>query len=185
MEISFHPVLLAHPTKNKGSRFIGGDLWPTIKVLLPRVDEPVVPEQAPEPVVVARGTETILLVEDQPQLRQLTSHILRGYGYRVLAAANGEEALHICEQKENLVDLVLTDIVMPGVTGIELVKRLRTFGPHMKILYMSGYTDDVVLRQGALEPGAAYLEKPFTPEGLATKIRQILGMPAADQKLTA
>jgi CheY-like chemotaxis protein len=149
----------------KGTRF---------SVCLPRIDESVASEPAPETGADARGTETILLVEDQPQLRQLTSHILQGYGYKVREVANGKEALSVFEQNGDLIDLVLTDVVMPGITGIELGRQLRATHPKLKILYMSGYTDDIVLRRGAPGPGNAYLEKPFTPERLVTKIRQIL-----------
>jgi CheY-like chemotaxis protein len=146
----------------------------TFRVWLPRADETIVTEQAPETGVVTGGTETILLVEDQPQLRHLTSHILQGYGYNVREVANGKEALSLFEQNGELIDLVLTDIVMPGITGIELGRQLRSTHPEIKILYMSGYTDDVVLRQGGGGPGNAYLEKPFTPEGLVRKIRQVM-----------
>jgi PAS domain S-box-containing protein len=146
----------------------------TFRVWLPRADETIVTEQAPETGVVTGGTETILLVEDQPQLRHLTSHILQGYGYNVREVANGKEALSFFEQNGELIDLVLTDIVMPGITGIELGRQLRSTHPEIKILYMSGYTDDVVLRQGGGGPGNAYLEKPFTPEGLVRKIRQVM-----------
>lgn len=166
----------------------GGHIWvyselgkgTTFKIYLPRVEAPVVPQRLPEKVAISQGNETILLVEDQLQLRELTSRILQGYGYKVLQAANGEQALMICK-RENAIHLVLTDIVMPGITGVELGKRLREYLPAVKLVYMSGYTDDVIFRQGALEPTAAYLEKPFTPEGLAAKIREVLGEPAAGQ----
>jgi CheY-like chemotaxis protein len=151
----------------------------TFELVLPGVVEQApVAEHAAEPVVASRGTETILLVEDQPQLRQLTSHILRGYGYKVLDAANAMEALQLSIEGGVGIDLVLTDIVMPDMTGIELGRRLRLLRPSLRLLYMSGYTDDVIMQRGSLQPGAAYLEKPFTPEGLAAKIREVLEMPA-------
>lgn len=151
----------------------------TFEVVLPRVAEQTpVAEHAPEETAASRGTETILLVEDQAQLRQLTSHILKGYGYKVVDAANAMEALQLCTENGLGIDLVLTDIVMPDMTGIELGRRLRLLRPDLRLLYMSGYTDDVIVRQGSLHPGAAYLEKPFTPEGLAAKIREVLEMPA-------
>jgi PAS domain S-box-containing protein len=172
----------------------GGHLWvqselgkgTTFTLLLPRVEEPAaVGESRPRRAITLHGSETILLVEDQPQLRELTSHILTGYGYRVLEAANGTEALRIVEQDGTAIDLVVTDIVMPGMTGIELGKRIRNLRPEFKLLYMSGYTDDVILQQGEFEAGAAYIEKPYTPEGLATKIRQVLGVSAAGSESAA
>jgi signal transduction histidine kinase len=151
----------------------------TFRIYLPCTEEPERQRSMPAAGASVGGTETLLLVEDQPQLRLLTSRILSGYGYKVLEAADGMEALRICEQNDGLIQLVLTDVVMPGVTGIELGKRLKELNPVLKIVYMSGYTDDVILRQGTLEPGAAYLEKPFTPEGLAGKVREVLSAPTS------
>jgi len=145
----------------------------TFKVYLPRVDEQAEIQQPATKPETRRGSETILLVEDQPQLRQLTSAILAQYGYSVLQAANGAEALKLCKDNPTI-QLVLTDVVMPGMTGIELGHQLQQLYPEMKILYMSGYTDDVIRRQGTLAPEKAYLEKPFSAEGLNGKIREIL-----------
>lgn len=155
------------------------------RIYLPRVEAHVVLERLPKRGAIPWGTETILLVEDQQQLRQLTSRILTDYGYHVLEASNGEEALLLCNRQVDPIHLVLTDVVMPGITGVELGVRLRESRPDIKVVCMSGYTDDVVFRQGTLEPSVAYLEKPFTPEGLAAKVREALGGPAVPQQLTA
>ena len=151
----------------------------TFKIYLPRVDERSESQQPLAKSDTRRGTETILLVEDQPQLRQLTSAILAQFGYFVLQAANGTEALKLCEDNPSI-QLVLTDVVMPGMTGIELGHKIQQLHPEMKILYMSGYTDDVIRRQGMLAPQKAYIEKPFSAEALNAKVREILEGSAQD-----
>jgi CheY-like chemotaxis protein len=150
---------------NKGSTFKiylpmaeGGEIWH---------------EPEPQPEVI-RGTETILLVEDQSELRDLAEEILERHGYTVLAAASGREAIHLAERHPWPIQLMLTDVVMPGMTGRQLADRLKPARPAMKVLYMSGYTDDVVVRHGTLTAGVAYLQKPFTPESLAGKVREVL-----------
>src|SRR5205814_9277263 len=112
----------------------------------------------------ARGSETILLVEDEEAVRGLTSRILEKQGYRVLAAQHGREAMDIATREERHIDLVLTDIVMPGMNGRGLVERLAGIRPRIKSLYMSGYTDDDIVRRGFIEPSKSFLQKRLTSE---------------------
>jgi CheY-like chemotaxis protein len=162
----------------------GGYVWlysepghgATFKVYLPRVDAP--PEPSPGAAAAVgslRGSETILLVEDQNEVRALTRRILEKRGYRVLVAANGGDALRLAEQQGGTIDLLLTDVVMPGMSGPELSLRLGPLHPGMKVLFLSGYTDEAILHHGVLEAGVAFLQKPFTPEILARKVREVLG----------
>lgn len=130
------------------------------------------------PSNVTRGSETILLVEDEETVRGLARTILTRHGYRVLEASSEGDALLICEQHEGDVDLLLTDVVMPRMNGRELSERLRTMRPRMKVLFMSGYTDDLIVRHGALEEGLALLQKPITPAALTRKVREVLDSPA-------
>ena len=125
-----------------------------------------------------RGDETILLVEDDPQVRALARSILRRYGYRVLDAQSGGDALLIAEQHHGRIDLLVTDVVMPRISGRELTERLHVIRPGLRTLYMSGYTDDAVIRHGVLEANVAFLQKPFTAQSLARKIREVLATAA-------
>jgi PAS domain S-box-containing protein len=166
----------------------GGGIWvesepgigTTFKVYLPRVGfgAPVEwrPSQAP-PSTIARGSETILLVEDEERVRSLTRTILRRNGYQVLEAQSGGDALLICEQYIATIDLLLTDVVMPRMSGRQLAERLRTVRPSMKVLFMSGYTDTAIVNRGVLDPSIAFLQKPLTPETLTQKIREVLDAP--------
>jgi PAS domain S-box-containing protein len=122
----------------------------------------------------ARGSETILLVEDEEAVRGLTRRILEKQGYRVIAAQHGREAMDIATTEEGHIDLVLTDIVMPGMNGRGLVERLAGIRPRIKSLYMSGYTDDDIVRRGFIEPSKSFLQKPFTSEALLQIVRKVL-----------
>jgi len=116
----------------------------------------------------------VLLAEDDRGVRDLVTHMLSSQGYRVLTAANGGEAVLICESHPDQVDILLTDVVMPGMNGKELFERLRDAKPGLKVLYMSGYTDDAVVHRGVLEPGTPFLEKPFSPRDLVKSLRGVL-----------
>ena len=134
------------------------------------------PDSARPEVTVAlpSGTETILLVEDSAGLRRLASRVLEPAGYAVLAAATGEEALRLLEAYQKPVHLLLTDLVMPGMSGRHLVEYLATTHPALKVLYMSGYTSDTLVRHGVLEAQVAFLSKPFTAASLLRKVREAL-----------
>jgi CheY-like chemotaxis protein len=121
-----------------------------------------------------RGTETILLVEDEEAVRLLLLDILGAEGYTVLPASNGHDALRLCGGREGPIHLLITDVVMPGMSGRELAGRVTEECGGVKVLYMSGYTDDAVVRHGVLEEGAAFLQKPFTPDAVLHKVREAL-----------
>jgi signal transduction histidine kinase/ActR/RegA family two-component response regulator len=154
----------------------------TFKIFLPRVrpDEEV--ESHVQPVDVTHGSESVLLVEDDAQVRTLARSILVRCGYKVLTAASGEEAVRICQQTADKFELMLTDVVMPGLSGREVAERVATCRPEMKVLYMSGYTDDAIVHHGVLETGIALLQKPFTPNSLAAKVREVLDTRATAEK---
>jgi PAS domain S-box-containing protein len=150
----------------------------TFKLYFPKVDGVVAAARAaPAEVAPGRGTETILLVEDDDQLRSLACNILRRSGYVVLVAANGGEALLICEKHGAPIHLLLTDVVLPRMNGRQLVERLHGMRPGMRVLFMSGYPDDTVLQHGILESGVAYLQKPLSPASLTRKVREVLSGP--------
>jgi CheY-like chemotaxis protein len=147
----------------------------TFKIYLPRVNEPledirkeVLKEELP------RGNETILIVEDEEEVRKLAGKILERQGYRILETLNGDDALLACERRKGPIHLMLADIVMPGMSGSVLAKLLKPLCPEIKILYMSGYTDNAIVRHGVLEKGVNYIQKPFTLKGLARKVREVL-----------
>jgi PAS domain S-box-containing protein len=147
----------------------------TFKIYLPRVNEPL--EEIRKEVLkeeLPRGNETILIVEDEEEVRKLAGKILEKQGYRILETFNGDDALVACERHKSPIHLMLADIVMPGMSGPELAELLKPLYPEMKILYMSGYTDNAVVRHGVLEKGVNYIQKPFTLEGLARKVREVL-----------
>ncbi len=163
----------------------GGSVWvysepgkgTTFKVYLPRVEAGVVVSSSSRAPVSLHGAETVLLAEDQEQVRAVAAGILRRHGYRVIAAQNAGEALLLCEAHAGPIHLLLTDVVMPHLSGADLAKRIAFTRPGTKVLYMSGYTDDSVVRHGVLEDGVAFLQKPFTPESLARKVREVLDEP--------
>jgi CheY-like chemotaxis protein len=152
--------------KGKGASF---------SVYLPRVEQTVEAPEAssPKPLSV-RGSETILLVEDAEPLRKLAHMFLKDNGYQVLTAGDGEEALQVARRHAAPIQLLLTDVVMPGINGRVLAERLAPWQPGMKVLYMSGYTDSFIAGHGVLEPGTHLLHKPFTEEALARKVREVL-----------
>jgi len=131
----------------------------------------------------SRGRETILLVEDEPDIRDFVGEVLKSRGYTVLEARDGEDALRVVEQHPEPLHLVLTDVVMPRLGGRELVTRLLARHPHLAVLYMSGYTDDALGARGVLEAGAILLAKPFTPQQLVAKVRQVLDATLIDRPL--
>ena len=156
----------------------------TFKIYLPRIDgvsttaEPDEARSAP-----VSGRETILLVEDEEAVRDLVRGVLEGCGYSVLLAQNGEEALRLSGGHEGPIHLMVTDVVMPRMSGRELAERLASPRPTMKVLYISGYTDDAVVRHGVLSRGVAFLQKPFMPDALLRKVREMLD--AATPRRTA
>lgn len=161
----------------------GGHVWvyseegygTTCKIYLPRQETQADPVLRQEEVVqLARRTETVLLVEDEPSVRSLSASVLRDQGYQVLEAGNGLEALHLAREKEvNRINLLLTDVIMPKMSGRELADTLIGLHPEMKVLFTSGYTDDVIAHHGVLEPDTAFLQKPFTPISLARKVQEV------------
>jgi PAS domain S-box-containing protein len=147
----------------------------TFKVYLSEVKKDADLEKKEQtPVDDPGGSETVLIVEDNDLLRNFVQKALRGYGYRVKDAENGEDALRVCKEHDGQIDLMVTDVIMPKMGGREAAKRLQPLYPQMKVIYMSGYTDDAIVHHGVLEPGLNFLEKPFTPEGLARKVRKVL-----------
>jgi CheY-like chemotaxis protein len=147
----------------------------TFKIYLPRVNEPL--EDIREEVLkedLPRGNETILIVEDEEEVRKLSGKILERQGYRILETSNGDDALLACERHKSPIHLMLADVIMPGMSGSELAKLLKPLYPEIKILYMSGYTDDAIVRHGVLQKGVNYIQKPFTMERLARKVREVL-----------
>jgi CheY-like chemotaxis protein len=143
-------------------------------VYLPRVDAAARRPTAPEPVKVRRGSETILLVEDEKAVRDLARRCLEANGYRVVAAASAEEAQEIASRHQGRFDLLLADVVMPGASGPELARRLLNSRPDLQVLFVSGYTDESVASPKVLEPGSSFLQKPFTPDALARRVRELL-----------
>ena len=145
------------------------------KLYLPSVDGVDQPKEATDDQAASlQGTETILLVEDAEGVRALLQDVLTMYGHQVLVARDGEEGIRLAENHTGPIDLIITDIVMPRMGGRELVERVVTARPTIRALYLSGYTDEAVMRHGVLEAGAAFLQKPFTSRQLMTKVRQIL-----------
>jgi len=145
------------------------------KVYLPRVDAPVSkPEDAPGDM---RGTETVLVVEDMAAVRAVTCEMLRRFGFTVHDAADGTTALQLAQTLDRPIDLLLTDVVIPDVNGRDLAAQFQALRPRLKVLFMSGYTDDAVVRHGILQEGIAYLQKPFTPKSLVRKVREVLDGP--------
>jgi len=176
----------------------GGSIWvysepgqgTTFKIYLPRSEDPLDRREIPAPTPIPRpGTERVLLVEDEPEVRRLVERLLTMQGYSVLAAPGPTEALAAARAGDGPIDVLVTDVVMPGMNGRELARALATRVPGLRVLYMSGYTDAAITQHGILEPGTAFLSKPFTPDALARKLREVLDAgaeteaPAADDNL--
>ncbi len=168
----------------------GGYIWvyseegkgTTFKIYLPPVAEPL--ESAPNDrpsgawsAISPRGTETVLLVEDEESVRELGRRCLEGQGYAVLEACDSNQALEICRNHSQAIHLMVTDVVMPGLDGRQLAQRAAGLRPQMKVLYVSGYTENTIVHRGVLDPGISFLQKPFRPMDLAVKIREVLDAP--------
>jgi PAS domain S-box-containing protein len=162
----------------------GGWIWTysepgkgtTFKLYLPRTDDSVA-QTGSEPATDLAGAAVILVVEDQEDVRELTTKILTRFGHTVISAKDASEAIRICASHAGTIDLLLTDVVMPGLSGWELASEVARVLPKTKVLFMSGYTDNAIAQHGALNAGVEYIQKPFTPEGLARKVRAVLGSP--------
>jgi PAS domain S-box-containing protein len=152
----------------------------TFRIYLPFAQVSVADASAgPKPELPVRGSETVLVVEDQAEVRRLAMSILQKNGYRLLEAANAAEAIEVASRFEGAIDLLLTDVVMPGMMGREMARRLQSDRPSLRVLYTSGYSSDVIANQGVLDPGVAYLAKPFAPSELALKVREVLTGPVS------
>jgi PAS domain S-box-containing protein len=162
----------------------GGSIWvdsepgkgTCVRLYFPRVQARVSATAAPAAKRLVMGTETVLLVEDDESVRKLARTILQRSGYRVLEAEHGAAAIQIFEANPGI-QLLVSDVVMPGMSGPELAERLRPLRPEMRVLFMSGYTGDAISHHGVLDPGLAFLQKPFTPESLTRKVREVLDAP--------
>jgi PAS domain S-box-containing protein len=164
-----HGTIRVDSAPGKGTTFT--IYFPTTdRAMLPRVDLPL------EDRLMLRGSETILVVEDDESLRLLACTILRRFGYQVLDAQSGIDAFLLCEQHAAPIHLLLTDVVMPRMSGRKLAERLLALRPEMKVLYMSGYTDEMVVRHGVIDSTLAFIPKPITPDALASKVRETLGL---------
>jgi CheY-like chemotaxis protein len=164
----------------------GGYIWvysepgqgTTFKIYLPVVEEPA---QKPEPRRVSGelpgGTETVLLVEDEDRVREFVHQLLASIGYTVFPARDGDEAIAMCERNTGPIQLLLTDIVMPRISGPALAERLEALYPNMKVIYMSGYTEEAILQRALLDHNAAFLQKPCSPAELAQRVREVLDAP--------
>ena len=163
----------------------GGNIWvyseegtgTTFKIYFPRVTETAEEyKRAAMTLPVPQGSETILLVEDAEWVRKLARQVLEGAGYRVLEASSADAAIRMCESSNNgtRIDLLLTDVVMPGMSGNDMSKHVLVKRPNLPVLYMSGYTDDAIVQHGVLEPGINFIQKPFSPDALALKVREVL-----------
>ena len=154
----------------------------TFKVYLPRVGQPARSGTSMSAAEVPpHGSETILMVEDDEGVRLLTRHLLKGFGYTVLEAASGADALRIAGKHAGPIHLLITDVVMPGISGRHVADEITTLHPEARVLFVSGYTDDAVVRHGILQDKVHFLPKPFSPVGLATKIREVLDTPGPDR----
>jgi CheY-like chemotaxis protein len=156
-------------------------LGTTFRVYVPFVDEPVAQAARPRKSSLPRGSETILLVEDEPAVRNFTRSVLERCGYRVLAAADASEAIDHARQHDGSIDLLFSDVVMPGAGGRVVAEQVAILRPGVRVLFMSGYVADPILMQGVAGSEIAFLPKPFLPHELANKVRGVLDAPPAAQ----
>jgi len=156
------------------------DQGTTFKVYLPKAEGSIAAAPARAAAPVEGGQETILVVEDEPAIRSVIRRLLGMSAYTVLDAGTPAEALELAGSSEHAIDLLLTDVVLPGMSGWELAERLQARRPGLAVLYMSGYADDAVVHQGRLDPDTAFLQKPFAPDALLRRIREVLGPGDAD-----
>jgi DNA-binding NtrC family response regulator len=160
----------------------GGSIWvysqpgrgSTFKIYLPRIDEPAFVAAEPSQPVLESGAETVLLVEDEPALRDLIKIALSGHGFTVLDVGNPVDAITLCKKHTAPMHLLLTDVIMPGMDGPTLAKQVRNERPDIKVLYMSGYATNFLMHDGEVDPGINFLEKPFHPRALLHKVREVL-----------
>jgi CheY-like chemotaxis protein len=151
----------------------------TFKVYLPREHQGAATSRSTVSVLeVPRGSETVLLVEDEQAVRKLSRFVLESSGYMVLEASGGPDALAIAQSHAGAIDLLVTDVVMPRMSGRQLANALGQLRPATRVLFMSGYTDEAILRHGVTEASPGFLQKPFSPIGLARKVREVLDAPA-------
>jgi two-component system, cell cycle sensor histidine kinase and response regulator CckA len=153
----------------------------TFKIFLPSATETLEPPAQITESPLLRGSETILLVEDVDEMRQLVDNVLKNYGYTVLTASHGREALLIGERHQGPIHLLLTDVVLPQMSGGELAERLKPLYPQAKVIYMSGYPEDAIIHDKVLEGEAGFIQKPFSPINLASKVREVLGSLSQDK----
>ncbi len=147
----------------------------TFKLYMPRVEEEAeTPETTPKDVSVSPGKETILVVEDEKAVRELAVQTLKSFGYQVMEAKNGSDALLMCRKQQKPVDLILTDVIMPSMSGPEFIQNMRAFQKGLKVLYMSGYTENTIMNHGILEKDVEYIGKPFKPQALIAAVRRVL-----------
>lgn len=150
------------------------DIGTTFRIYLPAVEEQVTAPKALDNGKSMGGAETIVLVEDEKTVRQLALHAFQSRGYEVQTAIDGKDAMLVAEERRRPIDLLVTDVVMPRMSGRELAEALRSAFPKMKVLYPSGYTDDAVVRHGVLRKQVSFLQKPYTPRSLTRKVRAVL-----------
>jgi two-component system cell cycle sensor histidine kinase/response regulator CckA len=164
---------------------VAGNIWvysepghgTTFKVYLPELEtETQKAEATVSETQMPGGSETILLVEDEDVVRGLARKILEHAGYNVIEAMRGEEAIRLCAEGAQSIDLLLTDVVMPGISGKEVADRLSELLPGLKVLFMSGYTDEAIVHHGVLDSNVEFIEKPFTPAALAKRVRNVLDL---------
>jgi CheY-like chemotaxis protein len=147
----------------------------TFRIYLPRVaDPPGQPGLAKHTQAPSGGSETVLLVEDEDSVRELVRETLQSKGYTVMEACDGINGMKVAETHHGKIDILITDVVMPGMSGRELAQRVSASRPTIKVLYLSGYTEDAIIHEGVLDPGTAFLQKPFTLQALARKVRDVL-----------